>query len=546
MKVITDFNSTGLERLISNTARDIKIDPLPYGQPMQAIFHCIENSYDDLVVLWLSASSISPSFSQVLNFADFDRAALDRELDEFLAMVTKLAQRSAGVICVNFVMPPHMQGSGLANLLPGNPGFILAEMNLKLYNHMAQLGNGWCLDQNRWFHSDSYYVGKLYHAGKIPFSQNVFRSAAEDIVASSLAIRGQSRKLLVLDLDDTLWGGILGDDGVENLKLGSPGAVGEAYAQFQREIKALKNRGIALAIASKNYEQNAIDAIKNHPEMQLCISDFSAWRINWDDKAANIAEIAAELNIGLQSVVFIDDNPAERGRVSEALPEVLVPQWPDDPSEYVEALRKLTCFSVASLTQEDRAKTQMFLEEKQRTALKSSVTDRDSWLQSMEMRLSIETLTPSNSDRIVQLLNKTNQFNLRTRRLTEAELTQWLADGNELVAFRVADRFGDMGLTGLVGLMKNGSVVELTDFVLSCRVMGRNVEQAMLATALQYARSAGARSLRLTYQQTPKNRPIFDFLASFGLISEHNFETEIPVDSMQFNTAMFTVEDHRG
>ncbi len=545
MKIIADFNATGLERIVASLNPALQMESQPYGQSMQSIYGCIEQGHDDVVFLWLNFASLSQSYAAALNFERYDRAQLSADLESYIGLIAQLAGRCKGVIVANFVMPAHMQGSGLSNLSEDNPGFLLAELNLKLYKAVSALGNGWCLEQTRWFQSDNHYNGKLYHAGKVPFSQNVFRAAADDLLAAVEAIQGRSRKLLVLDLDNTLWGGILGDDGRENLKLGTPGAVGEAFAQFQKEIRALKNRGIALAIASKNYEDNALDAIGNHPEMQLKVEDFSAWRINWKDKAANILAITNELNLGLQSVVFIDDNPAERGRVAEALPEVLVPEWPEDPCEYVTALRKLTCFSVASLSDEDRLKTEMFLQEKQRNALKANITDKREWLASMQMKLTLETVNSDNVIRIVQLLNKTNQFNLRTRRLTQGELEHWLEAGNQLFAFRVADRFGDMGLTGLVGLSVSEGQVELTDFILSCRVMGRDIEQAMLDSAIRYAPLIGVDQVQVHYQQTAKNRPVFEFMKREGIITDDHFSGVATAEACQFDLSFFEIEDLR-
>ncbi|MGP9468259.1 HAD-IIIC family phosphatase [Halomonas sp. TP35] len=545
MKIITDFNSTGLERIVTNLNSSIYVEQQPYGQFMQSIYTCIEQGYDDLVFLWLDFSSWSQSYGAALNFEPFDRAQLDDDLNNYVALITQLSGRCKGLLVANFVLPAYMQGSGLSNLSEGNPGFLLAELNLKLYKALSTLGNAWCLDQNRWFQSDGFYNGKLYHAGKIPFNQKVFRTVAEDLIAAIEAINGRSRKLLVLDLDNTLWGGILGDDGLENLKLGAPGAIGEAFAQFQKEIRALKNRGIALAIASKNYEDNALEAIRSHPEMQLKLEDFSAWHINWEDKAANILAIANDLNIGLHSVVFIDDNPVERGRIAEALPEVFVPEWPEDPCEYVTALRKLTCFSVASLSTEDRQKTKMFLQEKQRSVLKANITDKSEWLASLEMKLTIENVYANNISRVVQLLNKTNQFNLRTRRLTQGELERWLKAGNQMFAFRVADRFGDMGLTGLVGLSLSESRAELADFILSCRVMGRDVERAMLDCAVRYAQSIGIDQLEVCYEKTAKNRPVYEFMKRENIITDDNFNGVASAASYQFSLDFFEVIDLR-
>jgi FkbH-like protein len=546
VKLITDFNSTGLERIVAKLRKNLIVDPQPYGQFMQSIYETIDTGYDDVVFLWLDLSSFSQTYAQALSFERFDRVQLESDLDDYIELIEHLAKSSKGVIVSNFVLPSHFKGSGLNNLdVNTGLGFLIAELNLKLYRALSAIGNCYCLDQALWFQSESHYNGKLYHAGKIPFSQKVFKAVAEDLVAGVDAIYGRSKKLLVLDLDDTLWGGILGDDGRENLKLGAPGAQGEAFAMFQREIKSLKNRGIALAIASKNYEDNALDAIANHPEMQLSIDDFSAWRINWDDKANNIRDIAQELNLGLSSVVFIDDNPAERGRVAEELPEVFVPDWPKDPCEYVTEFRKLSCFSVANVSEEDRQKTVMFLQEKQRKILKSSVADKTAWLASLEMKLTIETVNDDNVGRIVQLLNKTNQFNLRTRRLTQGELERWLMQGHQLFAFRVQDRFGDMGITGLLGLEVTETSVSIADFVLSCRVMGRDIERFMLDKAIRVASSMGSEFVDICYEKTTKNRPVFEFLKRENIIDDECLVGKASLVNCCFDLSFFTLESDR-
>lgn len=546
MKIITDFNGTGLERIVASLKPELGVEPQPYGQFMQTIYELTKTSYDGLVFLWVDFSSLSTTYASALSFESYDRFKLDTDLNNYIHLITQIAARCKGVIVANFVMPAHMQGSGLSNLSVGGPGLLLAELNLKLYQAVGALGNAWCLDQNRWFQSDNHYNGKLYHAGKIPFSQTVFRTCASDLIAAIDAIEGKSRKLLVLDLDDTLWGGILGDDGRENLKLGAPGAIGEAFAQFQKEILTLKNRGIVLAIASKNYEDTALDVIHNHPEMQLNADDFSSWRINWEDKAENIVSIAKELNLGLQSVVFIDDNPSERGRVAEALPDVFVPDWPKDPCEYVTALRKLTCFSVANLSDEDRKKTDMLLQEKKRGEFKTNVTDKREWLSSLQMKVTLEDVNSDNVSRIVQLLNKTNQFNLRTRRLTQGELERWLQEKNHyFFAIRISDRFGDMGLTGLVGLSVSQDMAVIEDFVLSCRVMGRNVERLMLNFAIRLAEAQGVSNVQVNYQKTTKNRPVFEFMKQEGIITDEVFFGVTTSEHSKFDLDYFAVDDQR-
>jgi FkbH-like protein len=248
--------------------------------------------------------------------------------------------------------------------------------------------------------------------------------------------------------------------------------------------------------------------------MVLRESDFVGWRINWKDKAANIAELAAELNLGLQSVVFIDDNPVERARVRETLPEVLVPEWPEDKLLYPWAFQQLRCFDAPAVSKEDLERTKLYAEERQRETSKTQVGSVEDWLKSLQMKVTAEPLGAANLGRAAQLFNKTNQMNLSTRRLTEAELQAWAkGPGRRLWAVSVSDRFGDAGLTGIVSTEVKGDTCAVADFLLSCRVMGRKVEEAMVHLAVEHAREAGAKAVRAVLLPTAKNKPCADFWA---------------------------------
>jgi FkbH-like protein len=358
---------------------------------------------------------------------------------------------------------------------------------------------------------------KLWHMGKVAFTREVFVEAARDVRAAMRGVFGMAKKLAVLDLDDTLWGGIVGDVGWENLRLGGHDPIGEAHVEFQKRLVALTKRGIALAVVSKNEESVALEAMRSHPEMVLRPELVSAYRINWRDKAANIVEIAQELNLGLQSIVFIDDNPIERGRVREALPEVFVPEWPQDATHYTRALEGLRCFDTPRISKEDVDRTRMYGEERERTANKTDFQSLDRWIETLGIEVRFEALAPQNIARAAQLLNKTNQMNLRTRRLGEKELASWTAhDGHELWTVYVRDRFGDSGLTGLLGLRRAGDEVHVEDYVLSCRVMGRRVEETLVWAATLRARELGGKKLVASPIATPKNKPCLDFFARAG------------------------------
>jgi FkbH-like protein len=273
-----------------------------------------------------------------------------------------------------------------------------------------------------------------------------------------------------------------------------------------------------LGLVSKNEESTALEAIRKHPAMVLREEDFVAHRINWQDKARNVADLAAELNLGLQSVVFIDDNPVERARVREALPEVLVPEWPADALRYPQALLELDCFDIPSVTEEDLRRSEMYRTERARSAAQADVGSLDDWLMSLGTVVRAEPLGPATIVRATQLLNKTNQMNLSTRRMTEQELLAWSQEpGHALWTISVSDRFGHAGLTGLLSLDVDGETGRLVDYVLSCRVMGRKVEEAVLHVAVAEAARRGVRVLQARYVPTAKNAPCLGFLRQSDL-----------------------------
>jgi FkbH-like protein len=359
---------------------------------------------------------------------------------------------------------------------------------------------------------------RLWYLGKIRFSNEVFKAAARDLKGALRGLGGQAKKVIVLDLDDTLWGGIVGETGWQGITLGGHDPAGEALVDFQRELKALARRGILLAIVSKNDESIATEAIAKHPEMVLKMGDFTAWSINWRDKAANIVDLMTELNLGLDSAVFVDDSPVERARVREALPQLFVPEWPSDKRLYPEALLSLDCFDSPSITEEDRQRVRMCAVDRERKESKPQLGDLEEWLATLKTTVRVEELNQSNLPRAAQLLNKTNQMNLSTRRMSEADFNAWARkDGCRVWTFRVSDKFGDSGLTGILSLELAGSRARIMDFVLSCRVIGRRIEEAMLFVAIECARSAGVQEVYVNYCQTPKNKPCYAFFQRSGL-----------------------------
>jgi FkbH-like protein len=529
----------------SEDGLDVETEVAPFDQVVPTLMGLGERPQKvDLLIAWTRPDAVSPSFRDLLLGSAPERAQILAEVDAFARTIVANANAARFVFVPSWILPPWRRGLGMLEMRADHASAMLMRMNLRLAEELSQASNVFVLDTQRWVAAshDEGVDPKLWHAGKIAFTSEVLAEAARDVRAALVGVSGMSKKLVILDLDDTLWGGIVGDVGWEHLRLGGHDPGGEAYVQFQRQLVALTKRGVALAVVSKNEESTALDAMRNHPEMIVRPEMLAAYRINWRDKAANIVEIVQELNIGLQSVVFIDDNPVERGRVADALPEVHVPEWPTDPTHYPRALESLRCFDAPSISREDTERNQMYATERARVTLRQTTSSLDDWLATLNLVVRLEPLSASNIVRTVQLLNKTNQMNLRTRRMSETELSAWskLA-AHEVWTIHVEDRFGIAGLTGIVGIARVGEDIFLEDYVLSCRVMGRRVEETMLWVAQVRGAALGGRRLCVSPIATAKNKPCLDFFAKAGLESTGDGYV-IPLDRAPVAPALVMVE----
>ena len=527
--LISDFTVDELadELRLSDAHAGVDATVAPFGQVNQVLLAGPSPDAQDFAVVWTRAETVSPAFARVLAYEAVDEAALLADVDAFTQLLLQSAPRYKAVFVPNWVLPHWVRGLGMIDLGKRGAARALLAMNLRLADNLAGASNVFVMNTQRWVSAAGRMAAnpRAWYLGKMAMPRAILAEAAADIRAALAGVGGGARKLLVVDLDDTMWGGIVGDVGWEALRLGGLDSVGEAFVDFQRAVKSLKQRGIVLGIVSKNEESVALEAIRSHPEMILREDDFVGWKINWLDKAKNIAELAAELNLGLQSVVFIDDNPVERARVRETLPEVFVPEWPEDKLLYPSAFHALRCFDAPALSQEDLERTRMYAEERKREQLQTQVGSLDEWLKSLQIKVRVEAVNSTNLTRAAQLLNKTNQLNLATRRMTEQELVRWAAEpGREFWTVTVSDRFGDAGLTGLLGLERRGDDVEIVDYVLSCRVMGRKVEETMVHVAVASAIAQGARRVVAHYLPTAKNKPCLTFFKASGLATGDEVE----------------------
>ncbi len=378
-----------------------------------------------------------------------------------------------------------------------------------------------------------------WHASKLAFSPELIPVYADVVARTVAAVIGKSKKCLVLDLDNTLWGGVIGDDGLEGIKLGQGSSAGEAFIAIQAMALELRSRGIILAVCSKNEEDVGRLPFRKHPDMLLREDHIAVFQANWTDKAANLSAIASTLKIGVDALVFLDDNPAERLQVRTALPLVGVPELPDDPALYPRALAAAGYFEAVALSEEDRNRAEYYQANAQRAQALSSSGDLSDYLASLDMVCSIGRVDPLSRSRVAQLINKSNQYNLTTRRYTETEVE--LAENDparHAIQIRLVDRFGDSGIISVIIADKADETWTIDTWLMSCRVLGRRVQEAALAHLAAAAASEGAKCLRGRYVPSSKNRIVAGHYQSLGFIlvdTSLDGKTEWRLDLADYN-----------
>jgi FkbH-like protein len=457
--------------------------------------------------------------------AGMDAAAADAALAEVVARLREawdLARRAFRCpVIQQTALPLHLPVLGAnEHRLPGSRAYFITRLNAALRDMAEREGVDLLALDDRAARDGlaAWHDPALWHRSK----QEVTPLAAPmygELVGRLLAARqGRSAKCLVLDLDNTVWGGVVGDDGVEGIVVGQGSALGEAYVAFQDYCRELVRRGVILAVCSKNDEANALEPFDRHPEMVLKRGDISCFVANWSDKAANIRQIAHELNIGLDSLVFVDDNPFERNLVRQELPMVAVPEVGEDPTTYAQAIADAGYFEGLAVTEEDRERTGQYQGNRAREALKGATTDLESYLRGLEMRLIWRRFDRMGLQRVVQLINKSNQFNLTTRRYTEEDVLAVMDDPAAFgLQLRLIDRFGDNGIIAIViGRLQGSRDLDIDIWLMSCRVLGRQVEPTTLNLIAAEARRLGARRLIGEYIPTRKNGMVKDHYARLG------------------------------
>ena len=512
---------------VAGLRRGLRIETYaaPYRQYRQELLDLGSQLYafhPDTVLFTLVARDFIGATPITASSSEADHV-ITAAIDDFRGL-WRLAQEnlSALVVQQSFLdVEPPLFG-GLDAVVPGAPAGLIIKLNAKLAEAAHEDGVLW-LDAAHASSRDgldAWFDVVRWLQGKLEIAPQAASSYGELVARLIAAARGKSKKCLVLDLDNTLWGGVIGDDGLEGIVLGEGNGLGEAYLALQRYAKSLKDRGILLAVCSKNDMPTVEAAFREHPEMLLKRVDFAAFVVNWNDKVENLQAIARQLNIGIDSLVFVDDNPVERAFVRDRLPMVAVPELPADPAYYVRCIAEAGYFESVSFTQEDKERANQYSANSERADLRLAASDMETFLRQLDMSVISGPITSLNVARATQLINKTNQFNTTTIRRTESEL-QMLASqpGSLLLQFRLMDRFGDNGLVSVM-LLKRAEeelgVLDMINWVMSCRVFGRQLEDEAMNILVETARDHGVHTLRAEFIPTAKNAVIKDLFGRLG------------------------------
>lgn len=473
-----------------------------------------------IVIRWLEQAAPSLATGFLALEPDEVRATIDDLARRSRSDLDALRRRTRAPILVNTFPLPDVTTLGVLDAqVESGQRRAVEDLNRALLDVARAVPDVLILDLARLvgrIGSRAAIDERAWHTSRAPMAMPLLLSLAAEIARFVRAVSGRVRKCLVLDCDNTLWGGIVGEDGLAGISL-DPAYPGSAYLAFQRQILDLRRRGVLLAIASKNNEADVLEVLREHPHMQIREEHLAAWRINWLDKATNLRDIADELNIGIDSLAFVDDSPFECELVRKSLPEVAVLQLDGDPSSYATRLAEAGLFDSLAFSEDDRARADLYTIERQRATQRAAAATLDEYLADLEMVARIGAPAPVEVPRVAQLTQKTNQFNLTTIRYTEGEIGRFIDDSTMSVhALRLRDRFADLGLVGVAIVRHDDDQAAIDSLLMSCRVLGRGVEDAFLARLASAAAARGARTLTGTYVATAKNGQVATFFADRG------------------------------
>lgn len=499
----------------------------PFNSVNQALLDpdsaCVRHR-PDMVFITQVLEDMCPALSD--DFLALDPQTVDRLIEDTVngcmtAVETFVERTHATVIVSNVSLPPSPMLGVFEDMADGSQTAAIRRMNARLVERARSMAGVYVQDLDRLAAQvghGRWHDTRMWCLARAPLSAVALPVLASSHAAFMRAAFGPPRKCLVLDLDGTLWGGTLGEEGLSDIKLGHT-YPGNAFRRFQQTVLSLHRRGILLAIVSKNNDEEVAEVFRSHPDMVLKTEHFSAMRVNWRDKVDNLLEVAAELNIGVDSLVFFDDSPAECARVRQRLPEVLTIQAPSDVLDYSDTLARSRAFERLTFTAEDRRRGAMYREQGERERGLPAASSVEAFLQGLEMAADIRPVDAFTLPRALELTQKTNQFNLTTRRYSAPELAEAM-NRHDRAAFslRLTDRFGDHGIVGLAVVRGDIDTAVIEALLLSCRIIGRGAETALLAFLAAWARERGLRSLEGEFIPTPKNAPAADCYAKHGFV----------------------------
>ncbi|SFK83813.1 HAD-superfamily phosphatase, subfamily IIIC/FkbH-like domain-containing protein [Nitrosomonas aestuarii] len=500
---------------------DLEVITADFGQVAQEAFDPVSKlnqSHLDAVLLALDYRAY-PIFAG--EFSSSNEKSLSNEALGYLQQIRDSFTNYGGMICITQTLacPPYELSGNFDAQLDGTLRRALSEFNFALTEDVrtcadvmldiAVLAN--MVGVNQWFDERQWYMSR------VPMANTFIPLYTEYLTKLIAALRGKSKKCLVLDLDNTLWGGVIGDDGLEGIQVGQGHPVGEAFLAIQQWVKALKDLGIIITICSKNEKNIALEAFNKHSGMLLKEDDIAVFIANWNDKASNIRQIAEILNIGLDAMVFVDDNPAEREIIRTMIPEISVPELPKDPSQFLRILCAARYFEKIDFTDDDAQRSAQYKSNLRRHEMLQTTPNLTEYLASLEMRIRFVPFDEMGRKRIVQLINKTNQFNLTTRRYTEADVLEFeKSDHYVTLQVHLQDKFGDNGMVCVVICKAYDDYWEIDTWLMSCRVIKRRVEEAVCDEIVALARSYGINKLRGFYRPTEKNKLVKEHYHKLG------------------------------
>ena len=454
-------------------------------------------------------------------------AAAETEAQQLVSILRRAAEIPGVTVVVNeFVMPYERAWGNLSRRVEGSLPNAVERVNEHLRALAAEAHNVYTVDTDyvaSWVGKKAWFDERLWFYSKSFCHPEALPHVASQALDIFRAVKGKQLKCIALDLDNVLWGGVIGDDGLEGIRLGHLGE-GEAFVQFQIWLKDLRRRGIILGVCSKNDPERAHEPFRAHADMVLREEDISCFVVNWDDKAQNLRQLASRLDIGLDSIVFLDDSAFERNLVRDLVPDVCVPELPTDPADFVPYLESLNLFEATQFSEEDRKRAELYRTNALRETEQARFADVGEYLASLEMEAEFERFDDLHLPRIAQLVQRTNQFNLTTIRHSPADLKE-LADDPNCFPFYVtlSDRFGDNGLISVVIAKRDGDALDLVTWLMSCRVISRRLEEFVLDQLVDVAREAGVDTLRGRYVPTAKNALVAKHYEKLGfaLTREH-------------------------